>query len=146
MMALAQERRFDMERGREEARGIQDDVASILNDLRDLAGNEMALARAELSEQLAFSRDAAIAGGVAATAALLTLIFAALTLMFALDEGMPLWVAALLTTAALGALAGAAFFVLRARAKQITVVPKKTLESVNEDVQWARKQLHLSAR
>ena len=145
-MALQQNRRMDMERGREEVRAVQEDVASIFNDLRQLASNEMALARAELGEQIGFSRDAAVAAGVAAVAALLTLTFAGLTLMFALDEGMPLWLAALLTTAALAAVAGLAVAMLRARTKQISIVPKKTLESVNEDVQWAKRQLHLSER
>jgi uncharacterized membrane protein YqjE len=145
-MALQQDRRFDIERGKDEFRAVQDDVASIVGELRELASKEMALARAELGEQLGLSRDAAVAAGVAAVAALLTLTFAALTLMFALDEAMPLWLAALLTTAALALVVAAAAAVFRARSKRISVVPKKTLDSVNEDVQWARKQLHLNAR
>ncbi len=93
---------------REEARTLGAQVGDIAADLRDLAGLEARLARAEMSEQLALSaRNIALAAG-ALLFSLLALTFACLTVMFALRVALPMWAAALITTLILLGIAGAA--------------------------------------
>jgi uncharacterized membrane protein YqjE len=135
-----------LRRGTDEVRELRGEAADIVSGLRTLASKEGELARAELGEQLGLTRDTAIFGGLAALLAFIMLIFAAATLMLALAEGMALWGAALLTTVILAALAAAAGAFAWSRAKRISVVPKRTINSVTEDVRWVRSQLNLNGR
>ena len=131
---------------RQEAREVGSEVADIAADLRLLATKEIELARAEVTEGVqAYGRGAGL-GTAAAIFGWLTLLFACLGLMFGLDEVLPLWAAALITalillvvTAVLGLLARASF-------KSGSLVPKKAMNSMREDVRWARAQMNLSAR
>lgn len=131
-------------RGREELRGLSEEIAGISEDVRNIARTEMELAKAELKEQVALLKTAAIWGGVAAVIAFITLIFAFTALMFALDTAMPLWAAALLTFGLLAAITLIAGGIVYGAAKKMTVVPKKTISSVREDVRWAGTQLKSS--
>lgn len=135
-----------LRQGRDELRGIREDVSGIVADVGELFAKELQLARAELQEQVGFSRDIAIWGGVAAVAALLTLVFGALTLMFVLDLWMDTWAAALITAGVLLALTGLAAMLLMSKVKRLSIVPKRTVESVNEDVRWARSRMRFSAK
>ena len=138
--------REQFRRGTDEFREVREEASTLIDDLRVLAEKELELARTEMSEQLGLSRQSAMFAGIAAVAAGLTLTFVALTLMFVLDTFMPLWVAALITTLALAAVTGFAAYMVREKIRRITVVPKKTIESVEEDVRWARRQLNFNAR
>jgi hypothetical protein len=104
------------------------------------------LAHAEIEESVSHSRNAAIFGGLTAITSMLTLVFGALTMMFALDLAVPLWAAALITMGTLAAVTLLAALVMRAQIKGISLMPKRTIESVNEDVRWLRNQLKFSAR
>ena len=132
--------------GREEVSEIRSEIASIIDDVLMLARKEAELAGAEIGEQMMHSRQAATFGGAAVVMALLTAVFGGLALMFGLDTVMPLWAAALITCAVLGVVAVIAALMAREHARQVSVVPKRTIESVNEDVRWARQQLTLNAR
>ena len=135
-----------LRRGVDELKGVREDAADLFQDLRVLAQKEMELARAEMKEQVAYGRNAAILAGVAAVVALLTLAFFAVTAMFALDEVMDTWLAALITALGLLTITAIAGLLAYSQIKQITVAPKKTMQSVNEDVQWARDRMSFSAR
>jgi hypothetical protein len=135
-----------LRRGRDELRGVRDEAASIASELRVLARKEMELAQAEFAESVGHSRNAAIFGGLTATAAMLTLVFGGLSMMFALDLFMQLWAAALVTMGTLAAVTLLAALMMRGQIKSIAFVPSRTIESVNEDVRWARSQLRFNAR
>lgn len=135
-----------VKRGIDEIQGIREEVMNLFDDMRGLAQKEMELARAEMKEQVSYARNTAILGAGAAVLGLLTLAFAATTVMFALDEGMALWLAALITTAGLLGLTLLFGLLAYAQMKQVTVAPKKTMESVNEDVQWARSRMNFNGR
>lgn len=135
-----------LRRGRDELRGVREEAVSIADEFRTLAKQELELAKAEFAETVGHSRNAAMFGGLSAIAALLTLVFGALTLMFVLDTFMPMWAAALITMLALAAMTAVAALVMRTHIKGISVTPKRTIESVNEDLRWARSQLKFNAR
>ncbi|HEX6030758.1 MAG TPA: phage holin family protein [Tepidiformaceae bacterium] len=131
-------------RSRDELRGISEELAGIADDMRNMARTESELARAEVREQISYAKQTAIWGGVAAVMGVIMLIFAFTALMLALDEAMPLWAAALITfgVTVLLTLIGAA---LAYRAiRNLTVVPRKTINSMKEDARWARSQLKSS--
>lgn len=131
----------DVRRGTDEVRGISEELGGIADDLRDLVRTEVELAKAEVREQVSLVVKSAILAGVALVAAMLTLIWVALTATYALDLAMPLWLAALIVTVALGAVAAISGLMVKSRIKQVSVVPKRTMNSVKEDVTWAKQQL-----
>ena len=107
-----------------------------------LVHQEMELAKAELAQK---GRQAGMGAGIFGGAGALGLAaLGALTACFilALSAVMPAWLAALIVAVVYGIIA----FVLvkqgQARVKQaIPPVPTQTIETVKEDVEWARTQM-----
>jgi uncharacterized membrane protein YqjE len=110
-------------------------------DTATLIRKEMELAKAELTEK---GKKASKGAGMFGGAGLFGLgAFAALTacLILVLAEAMDAWVAALIVAAVYGAVAG----VLALQGKQkveeaAPPQPEQTIETVKEDVQWAKRQ------
>jgi hypothetical protein len=127
-----------MEQTREEATFFWNEVVSIRSDLQQLAAAEVRLLQAEVAEQTGIVRQVAMWGGVAAILALLLLSFSFVTVMFALDTAMDTWLAALITTLLIATLAGACALVARSRLKAFSLTPKRTINSLKEDVEWAK--------
>jgi xanthine/uracil permease len=79
------------------------------------------------------------AGGLVAYAGLLAIIAAVIFLIA--DRGVPLWLSALIV----GAIVAAIGYVLVQRGitalKQQDLTPRRTMQSLKEDTQWAKEQL-----
>jgi hypothetical protein len=133
-------------RGREETNELRKELRGIANDFGDLMRSEVELAKAELREQAAAGAQAASWAAVAAVAAVLTFAFVFVTELFLLNEVVPAWVAALLTTGTIAAVTGLAMSIASARFRQVRFVPAKTISSVREDVRWAKGQVRSSSR
>src|SRR5512132_14370 len=107
-----------------------------------LARQELQLAKAEMSEK---GRKAGAGAGLIGVAGGLALLAGgALTafLILALDGVMPNWLAALLVGAAYAVAAAVLFFVGKRRVEEAgPLVPEQTVNSVKEDVQWAKTQI-----
>jgi uncharacterized membrane protein YqjE len=107
-----------------------------------LVHQELELAKAELQQK---GKQAGAGAGMFGGAGALGLAaLGALTACFilALDAVMPAWLAALIVAVIYGAIA--AFLALRGRdkVKQATpLVPEQTIETVKEDVEWAKTQM-----
>ena len=112
-----------------------------------LVHQELELAKAELSQK---GRQAGAGAGMFGGAGALGLAaLGALTACFilALNAVMPAWLAALIVAVVYGAIA--TFLALRGRdkVKQATpLVPKQTVETVKEDVEWAKTQMRSETR
>lgn len=130
-----------MRRGREELRDVGDEFAGIVSDLREIARGEVELAKAEMGEQVSALVRTAIWGGVAAVLGLLALTWVFVTMALVLDTFMDAWAAAAVTLGVLAVLTIGAGLAAASRMKQVTIVPKRTVHSVREDVQWAKDQL-----
>jgi Putative Actinobacterial Holin-X, holin superfamily III len=112
------------------------------NDLSTLVRQELKLAQAEMTEK---GRKAGIGVGMFGGAGIVSLLaLGTLTacLVAALATGMDVWLAALIVTVVYGALAGVLALIGKNRVSEATPpVPEQTVESVKEDVQWAKTQL-----
>jgi uncharacterized membrane protein YqjE len=112
-----------------------------------LVHQEIELAKAELTEK---GRQAGVGAGLlGAAGAVGFLALAALTtcLILALDAVMPASLAALLVAVVYGAVAAVLAVRGRAKVKQATPpVPRQTIETVKEDVQWAKTQMPSAKR
>ena len=122
-------------------RPIGELVKELAGQTSTLVPQEIQLAQAEVTAKGKLAgRGAGMLAG-AAVAGLLALIALTAVLIAALDTAMPLWLAALIVTvlwAAIGA-------VLAARGrkelqKAAPPVPEQTVETVKEDIQWAKTQ------
>jgi uncharacterized membrane protein YqjE len=126
-------------------------VGELLRDLSQeattLVRKEIELAKAELAEK---GRRAGTGAGMFGGAAALGLAsLGALTacLIAALDAALPLWLAALIVAIAYAGIAA----VLALRGKQqteqaIPPTPDQTIETVKEDVEWAKTQMRSAGK
>jgi hypothetical protein len=112
------------------------------NDLSTLVRQELKLAQAEMTEK---GKQAGIGIGMfggAGIVGLLALGTLTACLVAALATGMEVWLATLIVTVVYGALAGGLALIGKNRVTDATPpVPEQTVESVKEDVQWAKTQL-----
>jgi uncharacterized membrane protein YqjE len=123
-------------------RSIGELVGQLSQDMALLVRQEMQLAKTEINEKVTRAvRDVTslVAGGLVAYLAMLTLVA---TLILVLHEGAGLaaWLAALIVTAIL-AIAG--FVLLRGalrNLKRIDPTPRRTVETIKDDIQWAKEQ------
>jgi Putative Actinobacterial Holin-X, holin superfamily III len=107
-----------------------------------LAKQELQLAKAEMKQK---GRQAGPGIGMMGVAAGMGLLAGgALTafLILVLDEAMTTWLAALLVGLAYAAVAGALFVMGKARVQEAgPFVPEQTIETVKEDIEWAKTQV-----
>jgi uncharacterized membrane protein YqjE len=136
--------RDELKRGTAEVRGLREEAAGIVEDVRDLLKSEVQLAKAEAGENMGRMMKAAMWGGVAALAALLTLFWVAFTATYVLNIWLELWASALIVTGALALITALGALMARAAIKQFSAVPRRTVNSLKEDVAWAKRQLRSS--
>ncbi|WP_370615172.1 phage holin family protein [Mumia qirimensis] len=126
--------------GNDDTRSLGDIVGAIAKDLSQLVKQEMDLAKTELkAEATKAGKGAGLLGG-AGVAAHLTAIALTFTVIWLLDNWMPIEVAGLILTIVWGAIA--AVLGLRGRKELQKVDPtlETTQQTLKEDVQWAKAQ------
>jgi len=103
-----------------------------------LIKQEMALARAEITEQGKRAGTGAGMLGGAGVAGLLTLGALTATLIALLDTAMATWLAALIVTVIWAAVAGVLALQGRNKLEEAGPPAPQTVETVKEDVRWAK--------
>lgn len=115
-------------------------VGELTSDLSTLMRQEVELAKAELKAEAGKAGKAVGMFGGAGFAGWMVAVFASLALMFALRTLMPIGWAALVV-AVLWAVVGAALLMTgRKNLKDVRPVPAQTVQTLKEDVQWAKAQ------
>jgi uncharacterized membrane protein YqjE len=119
---------------------IGDLLRQLSQETSTLVRQEMALARAELTEK--GKRAGAGAGmlGGAGIAALLTLGTLTACVILVLNEFMDAWLAALILTVVWAAVAGVLALQGRNKVQEATPPAPQTVETLKEDVEWAKTQ------
>jgi hypothetical protein len=107
-----------------------------------LARQELQLAKAEMAQK---GRRAGVGFGMVGAAGLVGLLAAgALTAFFilALDGAVPNWLAALIVALVYAAIAAGLYYAGKERVQEAgPLVPEQTIETVKEDVEWAKTQI-----
>jgi Putative Actinobacterial Holin-X, holin superfamily III len=119
-------------------RPIGELLKQLSEETSTLVKQELALARAELEAQGKRAGMGAGMLGGAGVAGLLTLGALTATLIALLDTAMATWVAALIVTAVWAAVAGVLALQGRNKIKDATPPAPQTVETVKEDVRWAK--------
>jgi predicted phage tail protein len=125
---------------RTEDRSLGELLGDLARETGLLVRNEVALAKAEMSQKASHvGRHAGIigAGGALAYAGLLAIVAGIIVL---LDTWLPLWGAALLVGIILAAIGGAMAMNGVNGLKKENFAPEQTIETLKEDVEWAKQQ------
>ena len=115
-------------------------LKQLSTDTSTLVKQEMALARAEIAEQGKKAGMGAGLFGAAGALGLVTLGALTATLILLLDTAMDAWLAALIVTVVEAAIAGLLALQGRNKIKEATPPAPQTVETVKEDVEWAKTQ------
>ena len=115
-------------------------ASEVAKDMSTLVRQELALAKAELRQEARTAGTAFGAFGGAGFAGYFVLVFLSLAMMWALGSVMALGWAALIVAAVWAVVAGALALLGRSKLKAFNPKPERTIETVKEDVQWARNR------
>src|SRR6185312_7607793 len=119
-------------------RSISTLLQDVVGNIQDIVRAEVRLAKTEVGEELGKARSSAMWFGVGLVAAVFSVLFVLLTMVYALSLVMPAWAAALIVAAAAGIVAAVTLSLGTKRFKTIHAAPK-TAASLRENVQWAKR-------
>jgi len=126
--------------GPSDTRSLGEIVSDVTTDLSDLMRQELELAKVEFKEEMTKAGKGAGMLAGAGVAGHLVLVFVSLTLMFLLDNVMPLELAALITTLVWAAIAAVLALAGRAALRKTNPALPTTQRTLKEDAAWARAQ------
>ena len=121
-------------------RSLGDIVGDVTQDLSTLLKQEMELAKTELKQEMTKAGKGAGLLGGAGVAGHMVLLFVSLTLMFLLDNWLPIELAALITTVLWGVIAAVLALTGKKALQESNPQLPQTQQTLKEDVQWARAQ------
>jgi uncharacterized membrane protein YqjE len=118
-------------------------IRGILNDLRTLIREEIALARVEMREQAGRARAAALSFGMAAAALAFGAIFllVAIALGIATLLGWPAWTGFLIMALLLGIGGYVTLSSGRKQLARVHAMPEETVTTLKENSEWIAKRL-----
>jgi uncharacterized membrane protein YqjE len=123
-----------------DGRSMGDIVGDIAKDVSALVRQEMDLAKVEMKQEATKAGKGAGMLGGAGVAGHMALLFLTFTLVFLLDNWMPIELAALILTAVWGIVAAVLAARGRKELKQVDPKLQTTQRTLKEDVQWAKAQ------
>jgi len=127
-------------RSGQDERSLGEIASDVTEDLSTLVKQELELAKTELKQEAAKAGKGAGMLGGAGIAALLFLVFLSLTIMFLLDNWMPLEVAALIVTVVWAVVAAVLAARGRRELKRSNPQLPKTQQTLKEDAAWVKAQ------
>ena len=113
-------------------------MQDVVRDVGEVVRGEVRLAKAELSEK---ASQAGKAGGFFGAAALFGMMgFACMVLaaVAGLALLMPVWLSALIVSIVLVCGGAAAYAGGKAKMKEVSPVPERTVQTIKDDIQWAK--------
>jgi len=116
-------------------------ISEVTSDLSTLMRQELDLAKAEIKTEVAKAGKGAGLLGGAGYAGHLTVLFLSLTLMWALGDLFDHLAWGALVVALIWGIAAAVLYVKgREQLKRVNPKPEQTVETLKEDVQWAKNR------
>jgi uncharacterized membrane protein YqjE len=122
-----------------EDRSLSDVLQDVIRNVQEIVRSEVRLAKAEIREEAAKTKSATLLLGAGAVTAIFAILFLLLMIVLALALVMPSWAAALIVGAALAVVAGVTLPAGIRRFKLIHPTPERTVETIKENVEWAKQ-------
>jgi hypothetical protein len=123
-------------------------LGKIVDDIRELFREEVALARAEVRQEISALSSVAIwlAVGAAAAAFALSFLLLGVAQAIALLIGWPVWTGYIAMAVLLGIAAAIALQSARSRARRVSTVPPQTVETIKETKEWIQGRMSSARR
>jgi uncharacterized membrane protein YqjE len=121
-------------------RSFSDVLQDIVRNIQDIVHLEFRLAKTEIQEEAVKAKPAAVLTGSGILCGLFAAFFLLLAIVYALAIVMPAWAAALIVGVVLFAVAGGVASAGLKRFKHVHPAPDKTIESLKENLEWAKQQ------
>ena len=121
--------------------GIGAMLSGLIKDLQDLVRGEVALAKAEIKEDVSTAGKGVAAIAVAAFFGLTGFIFLMLGLTYLLNIWMRMWIAASIVGVLLVVIAAVLGMSGKKKLSATSLKPEQTIDSLKEDQQWAKQQI-----
>jgi len=127
--------------GAPQERSLGQLFGDLTGDMSELFRKEVELARVEVKQEAGRASKAALPGAGAAGAAMLAVLMLSFALAWGLAAIMPTGFAFLLVAVLYGIAAAVLFPMAKNRLQALSPVPEQTIETLKEDVQWAKNQI-----
>lgn len=130
-----------MQPGRDD-RSLGELFAELAQETSTLVRQEVELARAELGQKAGqIGRDIAslVVGGAVAYTGLLAIVAAVIVALA--EAGLPWWLSALLVGVVIAGVGVAMVMRARTSLQQADLAPRRTVETLKEDREWAKEQV-----
>lgn len=122
-------------------RSVPEVLQDIVGNIQEIIRSEFSLAKVEIKQEAAQAKGPAIMWLVGGALGLYALGFLLLTAIFGMATVMPIWLAALIVGFVLTVVSAALLSAAGKRLKQVHKVPERTIETLKENVQWAKEQI-----
>ncbi|MEA2261026.1 MAG: hypothetical protein QOJ51_3851 [Acidobacteriaceae bacterium] len=122
-------------------RSISAILQDVLRNLQEIVRSEVRLAKTEVREEVTKAQSAALLMVVGALCGIFTMFFLLLAALYALTFVVPNWAAALIIAAVLTAVAAITMIAGIKQLKRVHPAPEKTVETIKENVKWAKQQV-----
>ena len=121
-------------------RSVAEVLQGIFGNVEELIRSEFRLAKAETREEVSKVAQFSVMLGAGLVLVVYAVGFLLLTIMYALETTLVPWLAALIVAVGVMMVAMVAVSIGRKRMKQVHM-PEKTIETMKENVQWAKQQI-----
>jgi uncharacterized membrane protein YqjE len=136
------ERRIDVrEDTARESESLGDLFSRLTEDLSRLVRDEVELAKVEINHTVENVKTAGLSIGVAGVLGLMAFVLLSFAAAWGLAEVVATGAAFLIVGGAYGLVALALLALGRQRVKAVKPVPEQTVETLKEDVAWAKQQM-----
>ena len=126
---------------RDETASLGDLFSRLTADLSKLVRDEVQLAKVEINESVQGAKTAGVSFGAAGLLGLMAFVLLSFAAAWGLSEVVPEGVAFLIAGGTYGLVALVLAAVGRQRLKNMSPVPEQTVETLKEDVAWAKQQM-----
>lgn len=121
-------------------RSVSELLQDIVRNIQEIVRSEVRLAKAEVRDETNKAKTAAPSFGVGVLSGFFAVFFLLFSAFYGLSRVIPDWAAALCIAVVLAIVAGIALSAAMNRFKQVHATPERTIETIKENVEWARQQ------
>jgi len=124
-----------------EGRSLSDVFQNIVRNVQEIVRSEIRLAKTEVREEIIEAKSATLLLATGIGACIFAILFLLLSLVYGLATVIPSWAAALAVGVGLALAATLTLIASTRRFKQLTPTPEHTVESIKENIAWAKQRI-----
>jgi uncharacterized membrane protein len=123
------------------SRSVPEVLGDIVGNIQEIIRSEFRLAKAEIKQETSKAAGPIKLSLIGAVLGFYALGFTLYTAVVALSTVVALWMAALIVSAVLAIVSIALVSAAMKGFKRVHAVPERTIETMKENVQWAKNQI-----